>query len=152
MKNNVKNEITRKNVQYNSLDAFIIAAININDNWYKRILKERFEKEFRKKTNIYNKELIKRRNENVKKKSHDDETVSIKINVIEHWRKEKNNKKNEKKCYTFNKEKHFARNCRLKKTTKWWQINVLLKISDVIDQNEKFEDDFLKIITNEKYY
>ena len=32
------------------------------------------------------------------------------------------------------------------------QINVLLKISNVINQNKKFEDDSLRIITNEKYY
>ena len=40
----------------------------------------------------------------------------------------------------------------MKNVTNRRQINVLLKISNVIDQNKKFENDFLKIITNEKYY
>ena len=152
LKSNVKNEIMRKDVQYSSLDAFIIAAINIDDNWYKQILKKRFEKKFREKTDIHHEELIRRRSKNFKKKSHDDGITLIKINVIEHRKKKKNNRKNEKKCYSCEKIKHFARNCWLKNVTNRRQINVLLKISNVIDQNKEFEDDSLKIITNEKYY
>ena len=142
----------KKDVQYSSLDALIIAAINIDDNWYKRILKERFEKRFREKADIHHEELIKRRDENFKEKSHDDEITSMKINVIEHRKKEKNNRKDEKKCYSCEKIKHFAWNCRSKNVTNRRQINVLLKISNVIDQNKKFEDDSLKIIMNKEYY
>ena len=115
-------------------------------------MKKRFEKEFRRRTNTHHKELIKRRDENFKEKSHDDEITSMKINVIEHRKKEKNNRKDEKKCYTCEKIKHFARNCRSKNVMNRRQINVLLKISNMINQNKKFENDFLKIITNEKYY
>ena len=32
LKSNVKNEIIKKDVQYNNFDALIIAAINIDDN------------------------------------------------------------------------------------------------------------------------
>ena len=89
LKSNVKNEIMRKNVQYNSFDALIIAAINIDDNWYKRILKKWFEKELREKVNTHHEKLIKWRNENFKEKSHDDETRLMKINVIEHRKKKR---------------------------------------------------------------
>ena len=133
LKSNVKNEIMRKDVQYNSLDALIIATINIDDNWYKWILKKRFERELRKKTNTHHEELIKRKDENFKEKLHDDEITSMKINVIEHRKKEKSNRKDEKKCYSCEKIKHFARNCRLKNVTNRRQINVLLKISNIID-------------------
>ena len=76
----------------------------------------------------------------------------MKINVIEHRKKEKNNKKDEKKCYSCEKIRHFARNCRSMNTKERRQINVLLKISNMINQNKKFENDSLKVITNEKYY
>ena len=71
-------------------------------------MKKRFERRFREKTDIHHEELIKRKDENFKEKSHDDEITSMKINVIEHWKKEKNNKKDEKKCYSCEKIKHFA--------------------------------------------
>ena len=32
LKNNIKNEIIKKEIQYVNLDAFIIAAISIDDN------------------------------------------------------------------------------------------------------------------------
>ena len=115
-------------------------------------MKKQFEKKFRKRTNTHHEELIKRKNENFKEKSHDDEITSMKINVIEHRKKEKNNRKNEKKCYSCEKIKHFARNYRSKNVMNRRQINVLLKISNMIDQNKKFEDDSLKVITNKKYY
>ena len=115
-------------------------------------MKEQFEKELRERADTHYKKLIRRRDENFKKKSHDDEITSMKINVIEHRKKEKNNKKNEKKCYSCEKIKHFARDCRSKNVMNRQQINVLLKISNKVDQNEKFKDDSLEIITNEKYY
>ena len=61
LKSNVKDEIIKKEVQYANLDAFIIATINIDNNWYKRILKNRFEKSMRDKTNTHHNELIRRR-------------------------------------------------------------------------------------------
>ena len=67
-------------------------------------------------------------------------------------KKKKNNKKNEKKCYSCEKIKHFARNCRSTNTKRRRQINVLLKILNMINQNKEFGNDSLKVITNEKYY
>ena len=61
LKSNVKNKIIRKEVQYASLDALIFVAIDIDDNWYKRILKNRFEKSMRDKINIHHDKLIRRR-------------------------------------------------------------------------------------------
>ena len=73
------------------------------------------------KTDIHYDELIKRwENYYRKKRNHDDEIVSIKINFIEHC-KRKNFKseqrkrfKNDKKCYNCDKENHFTRDCRSK--------------------------------------
>ena len=77
-------------MQYTSLDAFIFAAISIDDNWYKRILKNKFEKSIRNRANIHYNELIKRQKDYYRKKrNHDNEIVFIKIDSIE-YRKRKN--------------------------------------------------------------
>ena len=92
LKSNVKNEIIKKEVQYANLDVFIFAAINIDDNWYERILKDRFERSMRDKINIYYNELIRGREDYYRKKqNHDNKIIFIKINFIEH-RKKKNSK------------------------------------------------------------
>ena len=68
----------------------------------------------RDRADIYHDEFSKRRrNCYQKKRNHDDETIFIKIDFIEH-RKKKNSKneqkkiKNEKKCYKYDREDHFA--------------------------------------------
>ena len=77
-------------MHYTNSDTFIFVAININDNWYKRILKNKFEKNICDKVNIYHDKLIRRRKDYYqKKRNHDDEIIFMKINFIEH-RKRKN--------------------------------------------------------------
>ena len=61
LKSNVKNEIIKKRMQYTNLDTFIFATISIDDNWYKKIFKNKFEKSMRDKINIHRDEIIKRR-------------------------------------------------------------------------------------------
>ena len=108
-------------MQYANLDALIFAAINIDDNWYERILKDKFERSMRDRTNIHHDELIRRREDYYRKKqNHDDEIIFMKINSIEH-RKGKNSKseqrkkfKDDKKCYNCDKKDHFARDCQSK--------------------------------------
>ena len=60
LKSNVKNKITKK-MQYANFDTFIFAVISIDDNWYEKILKNRFEKSTRNKADIYHNKLIRRR-------------------------------------------------------------------------------------------
>ena len=48
-------------MQYANLDALISTAISIDNNWYERILKNRFEKSMRDRADIYHDELIRRR-------------------------------------------------------------------------------------------
>ena len=91
----------------------------------------------RDKAGTYHDELIRRREDYYRKKrNHDDETVFMKINSIEH-RKGKNFRneqekrfKDEKKCYSCDKKGHFARDCRSKNKKNRRQINVLIKVSD----------------------
>ena len=147
-------------MQYANLDAFIFAAISINDNCYKRILKNRFEKSMHDKTDIHHDKLIKRReNYYRKERNHDNKIVFIKINFIE-YRKEKNfkskqekNFKDEKKCYNRDKKGHFARNCRSKNKKNRRQINVLIKVSNKIKIHEKkLETNISEVSIDNKYY
>ena len=61
LKSNVKNEIIKKEVQYANFDVFIFAAISIDDNWYEKTLKNKFEKSMRHKADIHHNKLIRRR-------------------------------------------------------------------------------------------
>ena len=77
-------------MQYTNLDVFKSAVINIDNNWYKRILKNKFEKNMRDKADIHHDELIKRREDYYRKEqNHDDKIIFMKIDSIEH-RKKKN--------------------------------------------------------------
>ena len=114
----------------------------------------------RDKANTHHDELIRRREDYYRKKrNHDDEIVFMKIDSIEH-RKEKNSRgeqrkrfKDEKKCYNCDKKDHFARNCRSKNKKNRRQINVLIKVSDKIEAQEKeSETDTSKVSTNDEYY
>ena len=133
LKSNVKNEIMRNKMQYVNLNDLIFAVISINNNWYKKILKNWFEKSMRNKTNIHYNELIKCREDYYRKKqNHDNEIVFMKINFIEH-RKKKNFKneqekkfKDEKKCYNCDKKDHFARDYQSINKKNRRQINVLI--------------------------
>ena len=61
LKSNVKNKITRKRMQYENFNVFIFATISIDDNYYEKTLKNKFEKSIRDKADIYHDELIRRR-------------------------------------------------------------------------------------------
>ena len=88
LKSNVKDKIVKKEMQYANFNAFIFAAINIDDNWYEKILKNKFEKSIRDKTIIHHDELIRRwENYYRKKRNHDNKIILIKINFIEHRKK-----------------------------------------------------------------
>ena len=146
-------------MQYANLNAFIFAAINIDNNWYERILKNRFEKSMRDKTDIYHDELIRRRKDYYwKKQNHDNKIVFIKIDFIE-YRKKKNLKdeqektfKNNKKYYNYNKKDHFARDYRSKNKKNRQQINVLIKVSDKTEtQKEESEINTSEVSINDKY-
>ena len=81
-------------MQYVSFDAFIFATSNIDDNWYEKILEDKFEKSMRDKINIHYNELIRRREDYYRKEhNHDDKIIFMKINFIEH--RKKRNSKNE---------------------------------------------------------
>ena len=147
-------------MQYASLDALIFAAISIDDNWYEKTLEDRFERSMRDRTNTHHDELIRRRGDYYRKKrNHDDETVFMKINSIEH-RKEKNSRdeqekrfKDDKKCYNCDKKDHFARDCRSKNKENRRQINVLIKVSDKTEAQEKeSETDTSETSTDDEYY
>ena len=72
-------------MQYVNLNALIFAVINIDDNWYKRILKNGFEKNMRDKADIHHDELIRRREDYYRKKqNHDDKIMFMKIDSTEH--------------------------------------------------------------------
>ena len=114
----------------------------------------------RNRTNTHHDELTRRRGDYYRKKrNHDDETVSMKIDSIEH-RKEKNPKggqgkrfKNEKKCYNCDKKSHFARDCRSKNKKDRRQINVLIKVSDKTEtQEEESKTDTSEVSTDDEYY
>ena len=83
----------------------------------------------------------------------------MKIDSIEH-RKEKNSKdeqekrwKDEKKCYNCDKKNHFARDCRSKNKKNRRQINVLIKVSDKTEAQEKeSETDTSEVSTDDEYY
>ena len=75
-------------MQYANFDVLIFAAINIDDNWYERILKNKFEKNIHDKINIHHDELIRRREDYYRKeRNHDNEIVFMKINFIEHCKR-----------------------------------------------------------------
>ena len=98
-KSNVKDEITKEEMQYANLDVLIFAAISINDNWYERILKNKFEKNMRDKADIHHDKLIRYRKDYYwKKRNHDDEIVFMKIYFIEQ-RKKKNFKSEQEKKF-----------------------------------------------------
>ena len=114
----------------------------------------------RDRANTHHDELIRRRKDYYRKKrNHDDETVFMKINFIEH-RKEKNPRseqkkrfKDEKKCYSCDKKSHFVRDCRSKNKKNRRQINVLIKVSDKTEaQKKESETDTLKVNTDDEYY
>ena len=160
LKSNVKDKIIKKEMQYMNLDALIFAVINIDDNWYERILKNRLEKSMRNEVNIHHDELIRREEDYYwKKRNHDDKIVFIKIDFIE-YRKRKSLKneqkkrfKDEKKCYNCDKKDHFARDGRSKNKKNQQQINGLIKISDKTEvQEKKSETDISEVSTNDEYY
>ena len=57
-----------KEIQYAHLDAFIFVAISIDDNWYKKTLKNKFEKNMRDKVDTHHDKLIRRREDYYRKK------------------------------------------------------------------------------------
>ena len=70
------------------------------------------------KANIHYNELIRRQKDYYRRKrNHDDEIVFMKINFIEHRKKQNFNNeqekkfKDDKKCYNYEKKSHFARDC-----------------------------------------
>ena len=83
----------------------------------------------------------------------------MKINFIKH-RKKKNSRnkqrkrfKDEKKYYNCDKKDHFARDYRLKNKRNRRQINVLIKVSDKTEvQEKKSEINTSEINTDDKYY
>ena len=88
LKSNVKNEIIKKRMQHINLNIFIFATINIDNNWYKRILKNKFEKNMHDKTDIYYNKLIKYWKDYYrKKKNYDNEIIFEKLNSIEYREK-----------------------------------------------------------------
>ena len=90
LKNSIKDKIIKKEVQYTNLDALIFAIINIDDNWYERILKNKFEKNICDKADTHYDESIKRWGDYYRKEqNYNNEIVFMKINSIEHH-KEKN--------------------------------------------------------------
>ena len=112
------------------------------------------------RADIHHDELTKyRRDYYRKERNHDDETVFMKIDSIEH-RKEKNSKdeqkkkfKDDKKSYSFNKKDHFARDYQSKNKENQQQINVLIKVSDKIEiQEKKSKTDISKVSTDDEYY
>ena len=72
-------------MQYANLNVLIFATINIDDNWYERTLKNRFERNIRDKTKTHHDELIRRRKDYYRRKrNHDNEIIFMKIDSIEH--------------------------------------------------------------------
>ena len=159
-KNNVKDEIIKKEVQYVSFNVFIFAAINIDEKWYERILKDKFEKSMRDKINIHHNELIRRWGDWYRKeRNYNDGIVFMKIDSTEHckrknFKKEQEKKfKDDKKCYNCNKESHFARDYRSRNKKNRRQINVLIKVFDKIKTQEKESKiNTSKVSTDNKCY
>ena len=83
----------------------------------------------------------------------------MKIDFIENCKK-KNFKseqekrfKDEKKYYNYNKENHFARDCRSRNKKNRWQINVLIKVSDKTEaQKKESKINISEVSIDDEYY
>ncbi len=109
-------------------------AIDVDNKLYKRVMKKRYD-QFHKRTRIFFELTIDyyAKKDHFKKYNNLDycELASMKLNSTQR-RKEKNsrekqNNRNSKTCYLYDKSNHFARDCRSKNLIISRQINAMLR-------------------------
>ena len=138
LKKQVKNEFIRDEQIYETLDELIEIFIDFDDKLYERIMKKKYDEEFKEKVETYSSRLLSSyfEDSNFDKKRHVDEhvdIVSMKLNFTIRFNKEKNlkikrnNMKKDKTCYSCDKSSHFAKNCRSREMMSQRQINAMLK-------------------------
>ena len=164
LKINIKKKLVRKRETYESLNELIIIVIEIDDAWYDFYLQKKFERLELKKVEFFQKELIKYREERfIKKRSHDDEIISMKLNFIdkfndrrlkEQWNKREKKKKSERACYSCEKKKYFVKDYRSINVMNRRKFNVLqiILVKKKFRENVKGELKSSKIIINDEYY
>ena len=138
LKEQIKNEFMRDERAYETLDELIEIFIDFDDKLYERVMKKKYDEEFRKKIKTYLSRLLSSYFEksNFNKGRRVDEhvdIVSMKLNFTLRFNKGKNfkvkrdNIKKNKTCYSCDKLSHFAKNCESRKIMSQRQINVMLK-------------------------
>ena len=163
LKINIKEELVRKKKTYENLNEFIIIVIEIDDAWYDFNLQKKFEKNELERVELFQKELIKYREERlIKERFYDDEIVSMKLNFIDKFKKrelkkqwdKRGKKKDEQACYFYEKKKHFVKDCRSINVVNRRKLNVLqIKlVKEKFRENVENESKFPKVITNNEYY
>ena len=138
LKKQVKNELMRDERVYETLDEFIEIFIDFDDKLYERVMKKKYNEEFRKRIKTYSSRLSSSYFEksNFDKGRRVDEhvdIVSMKLNFTIRFNKGKslkvkrNNMKKNKTCYSCDKSSHFAKNYCSREMMSQRQINVMLK-------------------------
>ena len=118
LKNNVKDEITRDERNYESLAEFTEIVIDLDDKLYERVMKKQ-NNQFRNRAELIYKwvaDYAKSKQQLYIKNSKYIEFALMELDIT-HRRKEKNfkdKKKSKKKklCYECEKADHFIKNCR----------------------------------------
>ena len=166
LKKQVKNEFMRNERIYETLDELIEIFIDFDDKLYERVMKKKYDEEFKKKTKTYLSRLSSSYFEksNFDKRRRVDELVdivSMELDSTIHSNKGKNlkvkrgNMKKDKTCYSCDKSSHFVRNCRSRKMMSQRQINVMLRRKLDEWNTQKIDSKSSKItniITNDEYF
>ena len=127
----LKKNLCEKKI-YTNLSNLIIDVIKIDDDLYNFQLQKKFEKIKFKKIKFLKEIHIKNREKKfISKRFHDDEIMSMKLNFVKLFKEKKfkkNIQKKSKKCYIYEKIKHFVKNNKSTNMMNQFQLNILQTI------------------------
>ena len=138
LKEQIKDELMRDERVYEILDELIEIFINFDDRLYERVMKKRYDEEFKGRIEIYSKRLTSSysRELSFEQRRHVDEHVdivsmkldsTIRSNKREKPQSKEKSMKKKKTCYSCDKSSHFAKDCRSRGMMPQRQINVTLR-------------------------
>ena len=166
LKEQVKDELMRDERAYEILDELIEIFIDLDDKLYERVMKKKYDEEFKGRIETYSSRLSSSysRGSNFERERHVDEFVDIVSMKLDSTIRPNKGKKSQgkrsdmrknKTCYSCDKSSHFARDCRTRRMMLSRQINATLrKILDewkTQDTNSN-SSNIASTTTNDEYF